>query len=159
MDKGALLPSDFVEVDNSGAVMKGEGRPSAESALHMLLMQRLDTGAVLHTHSIWSTLLSERWAGEGGLVLQDYEMLKGLASVATHKHREWVPILENGQDYIDMSDKLAVALTNYPQTHGVLVRKHGLYTWGKSIAEARRHVEVFEFLFEAEGRAQFATAH
>jgi len=30
----------------------------------------------------------------------------------------------------------------------VLVAGHGLYTWGQDLAEARRHLEVLEFLFE-----------
>jgi len=30
--------------------------------------------------------------------------------------------------------------------------QHGLYTWGESVAEARRHLEALEFLFEVEGR-------
>jgi methylthioribulose-1-phosphate dehydratase len=33
-------------------------------------------------------------------------------------------------------------------THGFLIRGHGLYTWGKDVFSARRHVEIYEFLFE-----------
>jgi ribulose-5-phosphate 4-epimerase/fuculose-1-phosphate aldolase len=36
--------------------------------------------------------------------------------------------------------------------HGFLLSRHGLYTWGRDLAEARRHVEIFEFLFEAVAR-------
>ena len=35
----------------------------------------------------------------------------------------------------------------------MLVAGHGLYTWGRDLAEAERHVEVFEFLFEVVERA------
>jgi methylthioribulose-1-phosphate dehydratase len=37
--------------------------------------------------------------------------------------------------------------------HGFLISGHGLYTWGQSIAEAERHVEILEFLFEVVGRS------
>ncbi len=113
---------------------------------------------MLHTHSIWSTLLSDRWAADGGLILEGYEMLKGLSGISTHEHSEWVPILENSQDYMTLSATLSSVLEEHPRSHGILLRKHGLYTWGRDIAEARRHVEIFEFLFEAEGRRQFASS-
>ena len=84
-------------------------------------------------------------------------MLKGLAGIATHEHREWVPILENSQDYTALSAELRLVLQRHPECHGILLRKHGLYTWGRDVAEARRHIEIFEFLFETEARRQFAT--
>ena len=46
-------------------------------------------------------------------------------------------------------------LRNDPDAHGVLLSRHGLYTWGESVAEARRHLEALEFLFEVEGRQLF----
>lgn len=156
LDKGALTPERILEIDADATVLRGLGRPSAETSLHLVIIRQFGAGAVLHTHSIWSTLLSDRWAAEGGLVLEGYEMLKGLAGISTHAHREWVPILENSQDYTTLSAALESVLKQHPQSRGVLLRKHGLYTWGRDIAEARRHVEVFEFLFEAEGRRQFA---
>jgi methylthioribulose-1-phosphate dehydratase len=157
LDKGALTPEGLLEIDGDAAVLRGSGYPSAETSLHLVIVGQLGAGAVLHTHSIWSTLLSDRWAAEGGLVLEGYEMLKGLSGVSTHEHSEWVPILENSQEYTKLSATLASVLKQHPRSHGVLLRKHGLYTWGRDIAEARRHVEIFEFLFEAEGRRQFAS--
>jgi len=157
LDKGSLTPDGILEIDADATVVHGDGRPSAETSLHLVIVGQLGAGAVLHTHSIWSTLLSDRWAAEGGLVLEGYEMLKGLAGVSTHEHREWVPILENSQDYVTLSATLSAVLKEHPQSHGVLLRKHGLYTWGRDIAEARRHVEIFEFMFEGEGRRQFAS--
>jgi methylthioribulose-1-phosphate dehydratase len=157
LDKGSLSHSNILEIDGDATVLHGQGRPSAETSLHLVIVQQLGAGSVLHTHSIAGTLLSDRWAADAGLALEGYEMLKGLAGVSTHEHREWVPILENSQDYIALSAELASVLQRYPDCHGVLLRKHGLYTWGQDIAEARRHVEIFEFLFEAEARRQFAT--
>jgi|GEM_PF-6747725 len=36
----------------------------------------------------------------------------------------------------------------FPGVPGFLLAGHGLYGWGSSIAEAKRHIEVFEFLME-----------
>lgn len=157
LDKGFLAPSDILEIDADALVLRGNGRPSAETGLHLVIVQQLGAGAVLHTHSVGVTLLSDRWAADKGLALEGYEMLKGLAGISTHEHREWVPILENSQDYTALSAELSSVLQTYPECHGILLRKHGLYTWGRDIAEARRHIEIFEFLFEVEARRQFAT--
>jgi len=95
--KGDLTPDDILEYGD-GRVLKGEGSASAETALHMEIVAARGAGAVLHTHSIWSTLLSHRYAEDGGIAITGYEMLKGLSGVTTHEHREWLPILENDQD-------------------------------------------------------------
>src|SRR5919112_586583 len=77
--KGELTPDDFLELDAVGAVLTGRGRPSAETGLHYAVLDARGAGAVLHTHSIWSTFLSDRCPG--GLEIAGYEMLKGLAGV------------------------------------------------------------------------------
>src|SRR5437899_4168853 len=97
LDKGALTPAQFLEIDDAANVVRGEGRPSAEALLHLAIARGVDTGAILHTHSVWSTVLSGSHASQGGIALEGYEMLKGLEGVRTHKHREWLPILENSQ--------------------------------------------------------------
>jgi methylthioribulose-1-phosphate dehydratase len=118
----------------------------------VIYRMRQQAGAILHVHTIWNTLLSGRFASQGYVPIEGYEILKGLAGVMTHAHLERVPILENSQDYAELSQNLAEALDRNPQAHGVLLSRHGLYTWGQSVAEARRHLEALEFLFEAEGR-------
>src|SRR6266478_7654772 len=95
LDKGGLTPAEFLEIDETSKVVRGNGKPSAESLLHLAVVRALRAGAVLHTHSFWSTVLSGSHAALGGVALEGYEMLKGLEGVRTHKHREWLPILEN----------------------------------------------------------------
>lgn len=152
LDKGALAPAQILEIDERGAVTRGAGRPSDETRLHLSVVRARGAGSVLHTHSVWGTMLSESCAREGGLAIEGFEMLKGLAGVRTHEHREFVPVVENSQDMDVLSRSLEEALERYPAAHGVLIRRHGLYTWGRDLAEARRHVEIFEFLFEVVGR-------
>ena len=159
LDKGRLTPAQFLEIDNTANVVRGDGRPSAEALLHLAIVRGVNAGAVLHTHSVWSTVLSGTHARHGGIALQGYEMLKGLAGVATHEHREWLPILENSQDMMELADRVANTLKEKPDIHGFLLQEHGLYTWGESLAEAKRHVEILEFLMEVlvrSGAAQSA---
>ena len=156
LDKGALTPAGLLEIDGDGRVLGGEGKPSAETGLHLVIYKaRPDAAAILHVHTVWNTLLSGIHEGAGHVELTGYELLKGLSGVATHEHVERVPILGNSQDYAVLSAQLAAALDEYPQAHGVLLSRHGLYTWGDSVAAARRHLEALEFLFEAEGRRTF----
>jgi methylthioribulose-1-phosphate dehydratase len=154
LQKGELEQKDFLIVDESEKVLEGIGKPSAETTLHIAIAQARGANAVLHTHSVWATIISELHAATGGFALTGYEMLKGLAGVATHEHHEWIPILENTQDYSTLQRQMANVLANMPDVHGVLLRRHGLYTWGTDISEARRHVEIFEFLFEVAGRLE-----
>jgi methylthioribulose-1-phosphate dehydratase len=81
-------------------------------------------------------------------------MLKGLHDVPTHQHREWLPIIENTQDWVGETVRLQEMLQAHSAAHGFLIRRHGLYTWGRDLAEAARHLEVLEFLLEAVGRSQ-----
>src|SRR4026207_15414 len=98
VDKGTLSAEQIGEVADRGRVVAGSGRPSAEAALHLAIARARGAGAVLHTHSIWSTILSDG-ATEQGVAIHGYEMLKGLDGVDTHEHREWLPILDNTQDW------------------------------------------------------------
>src|SRR3954453_6188665 len=93
VDKGSPSREDVVEIDGAGNIVRGSGRPSAEASIHLAVTRARGAGAGLHTHSIWSTLLSETGRREG-LTIEGYEMLKGLEGVSTHDHREWLPILE-----------------------------------------------------------------
>jgi methylthioribulose-1-phosphate dehydratase len=148
LDKGSLAPEQFLEMDEAANVVRGDGRPSAEALLHLAIVRGVDAGAVLHTHSTWSTVLSGSHASQGGIALEGYEMLKGLEGVQTHKHREWLPILENSQDMIELGERVSKTLRESPGIHGFLLREHGLYTWGAGLQEAKRHVEILEFLME-----------
>jgi len=157
LDKGALTPVGLLEVDLQGNLVHGIGKPSAETGLHLVLYKaRAAAGAILHVHTVWNTLLSGFHEAAGHMTLSGYELLKGLSNVATHEHVEQVPILSNSQNYAELAVQLTTALQEYPDAHGVLLSRHGLYTWGESVAEARRHLEALEFLFEVEGRLALA---
>ena len=153
--KGELSAADILEYGD-GSVQAGSGSASAETLLHLTIVAERGAGAVLHTHSIWSTLLSHRYAELGGLAVRGYEMLKGLSGVTTHEHREWLPILENDQDMERLAGAVTRTLLEQEDCHGFLLRRHGLYTWGATVADAVRHVEILEFLLESVARSKEA---
>lgn len=151
--KGSLSSDDLLIVDAKGrTVAKQRSRPSAETLLHLEIVAARGAGAVLHTHSVWSTILSDLHARDAGLALSGYEMLKGLDGVHTHEHEEWIPIVANDQDMPRLALVVRRVLKEHPRAHAFLLQRHGLYTWGRTIAETERQVEVLEFLLEAAGR-------
>jgi methylthioribulose-1-phosphate dehydratase len=152
--KGRLTAADILDLDQDGAVVAGAGAPSAETRLHLEIIAARRAGAVMHTHSIWSTFLSDRHPR--GFAIEGYEMLKGLASVTTHEHQEWVPVIDNDQDMTRLPLQVRQTLAAHPACHGFLLRRHGLYTWGTTLAEAIRHVEILEFLLESVARARYS---
>jgi methylthioribulose-1-phosphate dehydratase len=155
LDKGQLKPENILEIDSEGSVLTPDaGKPSAETLLHTAIVRSRGAGAVLHTHSVWSTILSDYHLGQGGFFIEGYEMLKGLSGVTTHEHREWIPILENSQDMKALAAETTSLLEESPTVHGFLIRRHGMYTWGTDLTEAARHVETLEFLLESVGRRQ-----
>lgn len=155
--KGELTTDDILEVGAEGtSIGTSIGTPSAETRLHIEIAAGRTVAAVLHTHSIWSTLMSDRFGSSGGVAIQGYEMLKGLAGVTTHEHREWIPVLENDQDMTRLAARVRDTLQENPACHAFLLRRHGLYTWGATLPEAVRHVEIVEFLLESIGRKEAA---
>src|SRR5438309_7171349 len=59
VDKGGLIADHILQIDGDGNVLEGLGRPAAETLLHLAVVRLRAAGAVLHTHSVWSNILSD----------------------------------------------------------------------------------------------------
>jgi methylthioribulose-1-phosphate dehydratase len=157
VDKGELTAQRVLTIDEDARVVNDHvAKPSDESLLHIRIAKQLNAGAVLHTHSVWNTMLSDLYASDGGINIEGYEMLKGLQGVKTHEHREWLPIVENSQDMPALANTITAVLNKHQDAHGFLLKRHGLYSWGDNLAQAKRHVEILEFLLETLGRTLLA---
>ena len=153
VDKGELRAEQILMIDEDARVVSEHAaKPSDECPLHLRIVKEVGAGAVVHTHSIWNTILSDLYSAEGGIAIEGYEMLKGLQGVSTHQHSEWLPIIENSQDMLALADSIGDTLRKHKDAHGFLLRRHGLYSWGNDLPQAKRHVEIFEFLLEAVAR-------
>lgn len=147
-DKSSLTTDDLMICDTAGGAEDANCTPSAETPLHAALYALDDTvGSVLHTHSIAATILS-RNAG-ASVVIEGLEMQKALRGVSTHAQAVIVPVFDNDQDMNALAKRVtAMHDEGGLPAPGFLIAGHGLYAWGRDIAEARRHVEGFEFLLE-----------
>lgn len=154
--KGALSLDDIMLVDAEGRSLDGK-KPSAETLLHTSIYRHYpNMGAVLHPHSPNAILISRRFGCE--LVLEDYELLKALEGVSTHKTKIVIPIFPNDQDISRLSLKVDEYLDQHGDSYGYIIAGHGFYTWGSSVKDALRHVEALEFLFDIEMRLQGVNA-
>jgi methylthioribulose-1-phosphate dehydratase len=149
-DKGRLTAADIMVVDFQGRGVATGHRPSAETLLHTQLYARYpQIGCVLHTHSHVQTVASRLYAPQGHVHLEGYELLKAFHGNQTHEMAIDVPVLSNTQDMPALAAWVETLLDQQP-LWGYLIDGHGLYAWGRDMAEARRHLEAFEFLFSCE---------
>ena len=152
VDKGCLKPEQLIVVGEDQQLIDGIGKPSAETALHIKIVDQTGAGAVLHTHSIPATVLSRYHLTSGSIPLQDWEMLKGLQGVNRHDAQIEVPVVANSQNMDELKERFHPKLEQAP--YGILVAGHGLYAWGDDLQEAQRHLEILEFLIEVQLQTQ-----
>lgn len=147
-EKSQLSPADLMVCDLDGRPGESSLRPSAETQIHTCLY-RLDAaiGAILHTHSVASTVMSR--TAEEQLTITGFEMQKAVSGIDSHEESMTLPLIENSQDMSVLSSSIRSRWQDDSiPSHGFLVRGHGLYAWGADLEQARRHAEGLEFLLE-----------
>ncbi|QBB70203.1 methylthioribulose 1-phosphate dehydratase [Pseudolysobacter antarcticus] len=150
-DKGNLGADDVMVVDLHGKAVDTDARPSAETLLHTQIYARYaDAGAVLHTHSHNQTVASRLWAKAGAIRFEGWELLKAISGTPTHETVIILPVFPNTQDMPALVKQVDAYIDSGTPLHGYLIDGHGIYTWGRDMAETRRHLEAFEFLLACE---------
>lgn len=143
--KGELQPSDILVVDLAGQPITN-GKPSAETLLHTQLYARdANIGAVLHTHSPVTVVLSQLWA-DASISIQGWELQKAFAGESSHQNTLTFPIFDNTQNIEQLASQVEQNMQQHGQPYAYLIRGHGVYTWGKDLSECFRHLEALEHL-------------
>ena len=135
-DKGALTPADIMVVDMDGRAVDTSARPSAET--------------LLHTHSRTQTVASRLYSKEGVIRFEGYELQKAIAGHTTHESQLDLPVFPNTQHMPELVAKVDTWIDAGKPLYGYLIDGHGIYTWGRDMAETERHIEAFEFLLNCE---------
>ncbi len=150
-DKGRLGQDDIMVVDMHDRPVGSHLRPSAETALHTQIYRRFpEARAVLHTHSRTQSVASRLFGGEGRVRLQGWELQKAISGHDTHESTLDVPVFPNTQHMPELVARIDAWLDAGHPLHAYLIDGHGLYTWGRDMNEARRHLEALEFLLGCE---------
>lgn len=150
-DKGKLGRDDIMLVDMQGLAVGSNARPSAETALHAQVYRRWpDARVVLHTHSRTQSVASRYFAEDGVVRLHGWELQKAIAGHTTHEDVLEIPVFPNTQHMPELVAQVDAWLDAGKPLAAYLIAGHGIYTWGRDMAEARRHLEALEFLLGCE---------
>jgi methylthioribulose-1-phosphate dehydratase len=149
--KGRLGRDDIMLIDLQGHAVGTDARPSAETALHTQIYRRwADIGAVLHTHSRTQSVASRYYAESGAIKLQGWELQKAITGFNTHDSVLEIPVFPNTQHMPELEAHVDAWLDQGKPLHAYLIDGHGIYTWGRTMAETHRHLEALEFLLGCE---------
>jgi methylthioribulose-1-phosphate dehydratase len=147
-DKGELGAADILLIGLGEPAKPGV---SAETPIHLALYEdNPDIGAILHTHSLAATVISMAHAKSDAIMLSNYEIVKGLRGFQSHEETALLPLFPNSQDMNTLATTIRADLKAKPSVFGFLLAGHGLYAWGSTMREARRHLEAYEFLLACE---------
>ncbi len=145
--KGFLDADSVMQVDLAGMPLTN-AKPSAETLLHCQIYRLFpQVGAVLHGHSVASTVLS--MTEPGPIRLAQYEVLKAFEGQTTHDTTLDLPVFDNDQDIARLAS-VAEPTIAAGTPLGYLIRGHGVYVWGPSMDAALARLEGLEFLLACE---------
>jgi methylthioribulose-1-phosphate dehydratase len=145
--KGFLDAGSVMQVDLAGQPLT-DARPSAETLLHCQIYRLYpQAGAVLHGHSVASTVLSMHRGGP--IRLTEYEVLKVFEGQTTHDVALDLPVFDNDQNIARLAAAAEPALMAGTAL-GYLIRGHGVYVWGPDMPATLARLEGLEFLLACE---------
>jgi methylthioribulose-1-phosphate dehydratase len=151
--KERVEPEDFFIVEPSdGRVVVPAAdpvlRPSECNAIFCTCARERGARSVVHSHALSAVLAADLAEGDA-LVVAGFEMLKGIRDVS-NRHIHQVPVIVNTPRESELVDQVAKALVDerFTSSYCILVRDHGAYIWGGDVWEAKRHAEVYHWLFE-----------
>jgi methylthioribulose-1-phosphate dehydratase len=148
-DIGDLDETNFLELDDDAEILQGFGRPSDGSLLHLAVYRmRPRARCVLYSQSVAGILLSDDKYVDGALEFTGYETLVGLETIDRFDQVARVPVIDNSSDHVALSHVVANVLADDISAVGIFIRRHGLYTWGETVKQARTNVEILEFMFD-----------
>lgn len=154
MHKELVLPEHFFVVDvESGEVVESPAdaslRPSECNDIFRSIVKLRGAGAVVHSHALAAVLACDL-APDDDLVISRLEMLKGVPGV-TNTDVHHVPVVGNTAREPELVGAVESVLTDdrFAAACAIGVRDHGAYIWGADAWEAKKHTEVYHFLFEA----------
>lgn len=145
-DKAASTPEDFLLVDQTGAPIEATRlKPSAETLIHCEIYRQTGCGAIFHIHTVFNSIVSDLFWERRAVPVEGVELIKAF-NIWDEDAVIDVPIVSNFADIPRIVPEVKERLDK--RIPGILLRKHGIYAWGRDAFEARKHLEAFEFLFE-----------
>ena len=101
----------------------------------------------MHSHAKSTNIITSLFAGKTEFKISHQEMIKGIDGHGYFDELV-IPIIENTAWEHELADSLGETIAKYPKSVAVLVRRHGMYVWGKTWEQAKRHGECLHYLFD-----------
>jgi methylthioribulose 1-phosphate dehydratase/enolase-phosphatase E1 len=150
VQKERMQPDDMFVLNENGDIVEKPNKDLKLSECCPLFMSAYklrNAGAVIHSHSINAVLVTLLDKYKNEFVITEFEMIKGIAGHGYYD-KLVIPVIENTAYEKDLTESLAKAMKEYPDSYAVLVRRHGLYVWGKDWVQAKTHAECYDYLFQ-----------
>lgn len=129
-----MTEKDVLIVDENGAVVYGDGKPSKEAGFHLgVLKLRPEMNAFIHCHPNYS------------IAIANNDMELPLTTVTARKVVGFIPWIDSapaGSD--ELKDYVVEAFCNYPESKGILMKEHGVCVAGLSLEAAFNIVDLIE---------------
>jgi methylthioribulose-1-phosphate dehydratase len=153
IDKSKFTEDNFLPLYHGTREMLEDyaktGRKSSdETDIHLSIYQITKANCVLHSHMLDALLFADLFPGKQFATITNLELLKGFKGIKTHELEINIPVFENTQDIRALAETIKPSILSQANNYGLLLRGHGIYVWGDSVEEAKRHLEVFEYIFK-----------
>jgi methylthioribulose-1-phosphate dehydratase len=153
--KERIRPDEFFTVDPAdGHVISAPAdpalRPSECNSIFCLAARERAARSIVHSHALSAVLAGDLAGASDHVAIRDLEMLKGIRGVQ-NRDVHLVPVIRNTRREGELVEQLEAVLADprFESAFAVIVADHGAYIWGEDVWEAKRHTEVYHFLFEA----------
>lgn len=150
-DVDNFLPVFFNNHEIHPLFQRGDRKSSDETDLHLAIYESTDAGCILHSHKVEALLFANMFPKTNYASIEGLELLKGLKGIQTHETRIEIPLFENTQDIknlaVNLKQVLETTRSNEIKVYSIILRGHGIYVWGETVEDAKRHLEVFDYLF------------
>lgn len=154
-DKRKATNEDFVLVDEAGIPVEGEeGKPSAETLLHVEIFTRTKATCSLHIHTVDNNVISELYGNEGRITFRSHEIIKAFG-LWEEDAEITVPIIHNDAHIPTLAKRFSEYVSN--DSGAVLIRNHGITVWGETPFLSKKYLESYEFLFSYHLKLKFST--
>ena len=137
----AMKAEDMVVVDLDGNVVEGEYRPSSDLPTHLYLYKQYPSlGGIVHTHSAYATAFAQ-----SGREIPAYGTTHADAFYGNVPCARELTDGEIDEAYEWNTGKvIAEAINDALAIPAMLVKNHGVFTWGKSPEKAVENALVLE---------------
>jgi len=136
-----MKEEDIVVVDLDGNIVEGKYHPSSDLPTHLYLYKQYPMfGGIVHTHSTYATAFAQ-----SGREIPAYGTTHADAFYGNIPCTRELTNEEIGEDYERNTGKvIAETVTDIEAMPAMLVKNHGVFTWGKTPEKAVENAVTLE---------------